>query len=242
LALPFGPFTIEAMQRRVLVVEDEPSIAETILYALRTELFDAVHHETGNDALAALAKETFDCVILDVGLPDISGFDVCQRLRQHSQVPVIFLTARDGEIDRVLGLEIGGDDYVPKPFSPRELVARVRAILRRAPASPKTETLTTKLAPNDPLHHDERRKVIHCHGKALDLSRNEYTLLLTFMKYPGRVLSREELLDLAWPDPGSVTDRTVDAHIKSLRAKIRDAVPDFDPIETRRGLGYALKE
>lgn len=228
------------MQRRVLVVEDEPSIAETILYALRTEHFDAEHCETGGDALAALAERPFDCVILDVGLPDISGFDVCQRMRQFSQVPVIFLTARDGELDRVLGLEIGGDDYVPKPFSPRELVARVRAILRRA--QPATAAPVVNNGPVPVLSHDEMRRIIHCHGKALDLSRNEYQLLLTFMLNPGRVLSREQLLDLAWPDPGAVTDRTVDAHIKSLRAKIREAVPDCDPIETRRGMGYALKE
>lgn len=232
---------LAAMQRRVLVVEDEPSIAETILYALRTELFDAQLCETGGEAVALLAKEKFDCVILDVGLPDISGFDVCRRVREHSQVPVIFLTARDGELDRVLGLELGGDDYVPKPFSPRELVARVRAILRRSNGNGKG-TSEVKTTLKEPLHHDEKRKVIHCHGKALELSRNEYALMLTFMKHPGRVLSREELLELAWPDPGAVTDRTVDAHVKSLRAKIREAVPEFDPIETRRGLGYALKE
>ena len=234
------------MQRRVLVVEDEPSIAETILYALRTELFDALLCETGGEAVELLAKESFDCVILDVGLPDISGFDVCKRVREHSQVPVIFLTARDGELDRVLGLELGGDDYVAKPFSPRELVARVRAILRRANGvangngvhHPEAAEASTPPL----LRHDEKRKTIHCHGKALDLSRNEYALLLTLMRYPGRVLSREELLQLAWPDPGAVTDRTVDAHVKSLRAKIREAVPECDPIETRRGLGYALKE
>ena len=235
------------MQRRVLVVEDEPSIAETILYALRTELFEAVHRETGMEALAALRSEAFDCVVLDVGLPDISGFDVCRQLRQHSSVPVIFLTARDGELDRVLGLELGGDDYVPKPFSPRELAARVRAILRRsqpvvtgAPLPPQAKPPSDAAAPA--LTHDERRKVISCHGAALDLSRNEYHLLLSLLQHPGRVFTREQLLEIAWPDPGAVTDRTVDAHIRSVRAKIRDAVPDFDPIETRRGLGYALKE
>jgi two-component system catabolic regulation response regulator CreB len=229
------------MQRRVLVVEDEPSIAETILYALRTEHFEARHCDTGTDALALLSSQPFDCVILDVGLPDISGFDVCQRMRRHTQVPVIFLTARDGELDRVLGLEIGGDDYVPKPFSPRELVARVRAVLRRTQSTLAAGD-AAPAAPAPVLSHDDKRKTIHCHGKALDLSRNEYQLLLTFMLHPGRVLSREQLLDLAWPDPGAVTDRTVDAHIKSLRAKIREAVPECDPIETRRGLGYALKE
>jgi two-component system catabolic regulation response regulator CreB len=236
------------MLRRILVVEDEPSIAETILYALRTEHFEAQHCETGGDAVNVLAKEAFDCVILDVGLPDISGFDVCRRVREHSQVPVIFLTARDGEIDRVLGLELGGDDYVPKPFSPRELVARVRAILRRANANGAAAPLASSAAkPAEAgkpaaLIHDDRRKVIHCHGIALDLSRNEYALLLTLLRHPGRVFSRDELLELAWPDPGAVTDRTVDAHIKSVRAKIREANPDYDPIETRRGLGYALRE
>lgn len=235
------------MLRRILVVEDEPSIAETILYALRTEHFEARHCETGGDAVSVLAKEAFDCVILDVGLPDISGFDVCRRVREHSQVPVIFLTARDGEIDRVLGLELGGDDYVAKPFSPRELVARVRAILRRSNGNGSTTPMvpaaeSTQNVKPAALLHDDRRKVIHCHGVALDLSRNEYALLLTLLRHPGRVFSRDELLELAWPDPGAVTDRTVDAHIKSVRAKIREATPDYDPIETRRGLGYALRE
>lgn len=232
------------MQRRVLVVEDEPSIAETILYALRTELFEAVHKETGTEALEALRTEVFDCVILDVGLPDISGFDVCRQLRQFSTVPVIFLTARDGELDRVLGLELGGDDYVPKPFSPRELAARVRAILRRSqPAPAGTSPVEPVPAPSaQSLAHDDRRKVISCHGTVLDLSRNEYHLLLALLQNPGRVFTREQLLAHAWPDPGAVTDRTVDAHIRSVRAKIREAAPDFDPIETRRGLGYALKE
>ena len=228
------------MQRRVLVVEDEPSIADTLVYALRTEHFDVMHCGTGYDALNAVQQSAFDCLILDVGLPDISGFDVCRRLRQHSQVPVIFLTARDGEIDRVLGLELGGDDYVLKPFSPRELVARVRAILRRAqPMVATTEPLATK---PEALAHDDRRKVILCHGHALDLARNEYHLLLALMQHPGRVLSRDQLLEIAWPDPGAVTDRTVDAHVKSVRAKIQTVAPGFDPIETRRGLGYALKE
>ncbi len=233
------------MLRRILVVEDEPSIAETILYALRTEHFDAHHRETGVEAVDLLAKEPFDCVILDVGLPDISGFDVCRRVREHSQVPVIFLTARDGEIDRVLGLELGGDDYVPKPFSPRELVARVRAILRRANGGNGGDAApTVAVAESKPqaLTHDERRKVIHCHGLPLDLSRNEYALLLTLLRHPGRVFSRDELLELAWPDPGAVTDRTVDAHVKSVRAKIREVAAGYDPIETRRGLGYALRE
>ncbi len=229
------------MSRRVLVVEDEPSIAETIWYALRTEGFEVADAATGGEALAKLATETFDCVILDVGLPDMSGFDVCRTLRQTTAVPILFLTARDGEIDRIVGLELGADDYVPKPFSPRELAARVRAILRRTHGTPQAAPLTSKPAPASTLDHDPIRKLIRCGGQPLDLSRNEYHLLLALMKNPGRVLTRDQLMDLAWQDPGTASDRTVDAHIKSVRSKIRTLTPDFDPIETRRGLGYALR-
>jgi len=229
------------MSRRVLVVEDEPSIAETIWYALRTEGFEVADAATGGEALAKLAAETFDCVILDVGLPDMSGFDVCRTLRQTTAVPILFLTARDGEIDRIVGLELGADDYVPKPFSPRELAARVRAILRRSHGTPQAPPHTSKPAPASTLDHDPNRKLIHCGGQPLDLSRNEYHLLLALMKNPGRVLTRDQLMDLAWQDPGTASDRTVDAHIKSVRSKIRTLTPDFDPIETRRGLGYALR-
>ncbi|MDH4475122.1 MAG: two-component system response regulator CreB [Verrucomicrobiaceae bacterium] len=230
------------MSRRVLVVEDEPSIAETIWYALRTEGFDVSDAATGGDALSKLASESFDCLILDVGLPDMSGFDVCRTLRQSSSVPILFLTARDSEIDRIVGLELGADDYVAKPFSPRELAARVRAILRRTNATPKASPPTPNTAPPSTLDHDPLRKVIRCAGQSLDLSRNEYHLLLALMKNPGRVLTRDQLMDLAWQDPGTASDRTVDAHIKSVRSKIRALTPDFDPIETRRGLGYALRE
>jgi two-component system, OmpR family, catabolic regulation response regulator CreB len=232
------------MPRRVLVVEDEPSIAETIWYALRTEGFDVSDAATGGDALAKLASESFDCLILDVGLPDMSGFDVCRTLRQSSSVPILFLTARDGEIDRIVGLELGADDYVAKPFSPRELAARVRAILRRTNGNPLNHANTAPTPPpgTTTLDHDPLRKVIRCAGQSLDLSRNEYHLLLALMKNPGRVLTRDQLMDLAWQDPGTASDRTVDAHIKSVRSKIRTLAPDFDPIETRRGLGYALRD
>jgi two-component system catabolic regulation response regulator CreB len=232
------------MSRRVLVVEDEPSIAETIWYALRTEGFDVSDAATGGDALTKLASESFDCLILDVGLPDMSGFDVCRTLRQTSSVPILFLTARDGEIDRIVGLELGADDYVAKPFSPRELAARVRAILRRTNSNTLSPSTTApNPSPNaNTLDHDPVRKVIRCAGQSLDLSRNEYHLLLALMKNPGRVLTRDQLMDLAWQDPGTASDRTVDAHIKSVRSKIRTLAPDFDPIETRRGLGYALRD
>lgn len=226
---------------RVLLVEDEPAIADTLVYALQTDRFVVTHALTGNDALKRLDDEGFDFVILDVGLPDMTGFDVCRKLRESSAVPVLFLTARDGEIDRILGLEIGGDDYVTKPFSPREITARVRAILRRGTAmdlkSPAPATVKSLKA----LHHDAVAMRIHCHGICLDLTAHEYKLLLVLLENQGRVFTRDQLLEKAWYDPGAVTDRTVDAHIKSVRAKLRHASPGAeDLIQTRRGLGYVL--
>ena len=222
----------------VLLVEDEPAIADTLVYALKTECFEVRHALTGQEALDAFSETPYEFVILDIGLPDMTGLDVCRKLREASTVPVLFLTARDGEVDRILGLELGGDDYVTKPFSPREIVARIRAILRRS-SGPATPGTPQKAAPEGPLHHDASAMRIHCHGTELDLTAHEYKLLLVFIKNPRRVLTRDQLLDHAWADPGAVTDRTIDAHIKSIRAKLRAAkagAEDF--IQTRRGLGY----
>ncbi|MFD0893516.1 two-component system response regulator CreB [Luteolibacter ambystomatis] len=230
---------------RVLLVEDEPAIADTLVYALETERLEVTHALTGSEALDAFAEKKHDFVILDIGLPDITGLDVCRKLRESSTVPILFLTARDGEIDRILGLELGGDDYVTKPFSPREIVARVRAILRRAGGNGETTapsgTAPTVAAPATALHHDTSAMRIHCHGKALDLTAHEYKLLLVLLSHPGRVFTRDQLLDRAWEDPGAVTDRTVDAHVKSIRSKLRAArIGAEDYIQTRRGLGYLL--
>ena len=225
----------------VLLVEDEPAIADTLVYALETECFTVTHALTGNDALAAASKERHDFAILDIGLPDITGLDVCRILRQTSSIPVLFLTARDAEVDRILGLELGGDDYVTKPFSPREIVARVRAILRRS-ANPNHAQARPPLAQTGPgLHHDTSSMRIHFNGSSLDLTAHEYKLLLVLMEKPGRIFTRDQLLDHAWQDPGAVTDRTVDAHIKSIRAKLRCACAGAENmIETRRGLGYGI--
>jgi len=226
---------------RVLLVEDEPAIADTLVYALQTDRFVVTHALTGTDALKRLDDEGFDFVILDVGLPDMTGFDVCRKLRESSAVPVLFLTARDGEIDRILGLEIGGDDYVTKPFSPREITARVRAILRRGTAMDLKSPAPAAVRSLKPLHHDAAAMRIHCHGICLDLTAHEYKLLLVLLENQGRVFTRDQLLEKAWYDPGAVTDRTVDAHIKTVRAKLRHASPGAeDLIQTRRGLGYVL--
>lgn len=225
---------------RVLLVEDEPAIADTLVYALETECFEVRHALTGAEALAAAARETFDFAILDIGLPDMTGLDVCRRLRENSVIPVLFLTARAGEVDRILGLELGGDDYVTKPFSPREIVARVRAILRRSQPSPMPQAEPI-VGEGKVLHHDSAAMRVHCHGEPLDLTAHEYKLLLVLLGRPGRVFTRDQLLEYAWQDPGAVTDRTIDAHVKSIRAKLRAVrVGAEDLIQTRRGLGYLL--
>jgi two-component system catabolic regulation response regulator CreB len=233
-----------ARMTKVLLVEDEPAIADTLVYAMETERFEVTHVLTGHDALAKIAAHRYDFMILDVGLPDMTGFEVCRKLRESSSVPVLFLTARDGEIDRILGLEIGGDDYVTKPFSPREIAARVRAILRRTTPSetpPTQEARTFQPSGSKMLEHDPAAMRIHCHGACLDLTAHEYKLLLVLLENKGRVLTRDQLLEKAWYDPGAVTDRTVDAHVKTLRAKLRLARKGAeDMIQTRRGLGYVL--
>ena len=221
----------------VLIVEDEPGIADTLQYALRTDGFEPRWCATGEAALEQAADVAL--VILDVGLPDISGFELFKRLRaQREDLPVLFLTARGDEIDRVVGLELGADDYITKPFSPRELVARVRSVLRRSAgkASPAPATAPA------PLHCDEGRRQIRYYGRALDLSRYEYGLLKTLLSRPGFVFTRERLLDLVWDDANESLDRTVDAHVKTLRAKLKAVAPELEPIRTHRGVGYALAE
>jgi two-component system catabolic regulation response regulator CreB len=225
------------VRQTILVVEDEASIAETIVYALQTEGFSPVWKTTGREALAAVEVHPIALVVLDVGLPDMSGFDVCRELRRRQTVPVIFLTARSGEVDKVVGLELGADDYLAKPFSPRELTARVRAVLRRANGSGNGPPTTAGL-----WQHDETRCRISYRGCALDLTRNEYRLLGALLASPGRVFSRDQLMTAAWDDPGAALDRTVDAHVKMLRTKLREVAPGADPIVTHRGLGYSLRE
>lgn len=232
---------MQGARPQVLIVEDEPGIADTLQYALRTDGFDPHWVGTGEAALARQRSEPAQIVILDVGLPDLNGFEVFKRMRAFSDVPVVFLTARADEIDRVVGLELGADDYVAKPFSPRELVARLRTILRRA-ARAAAATTTPAAAPATPFQLDEGRRQIRFYGRPLELSRYEYGLLKTFVEHPGHVFTREVLLDKVWDDHAESLDRTVDAHVKTLRAKLKAVAPQVDPIVTHRGTGYALAE
>ncbi len=239
----------------ILIIEDEPAIADTLIYALKTEGFAPEWCATGRAGLVALAIRPFALVVLDVGLPDGNGFEICKQIRARSPVPVIFLTARNTELDRVLGLELGGDDYLAKPFSPRELTARVKAVLRRTQANPAVPVVTPASGAPALCHPmndkpsgsgaewvvDEERYVIRFRSVALDLTRYEFRLLKAFVAKPGRVFSRDQLMAAAWEDPGASLDRTVDAHVKTLRAKLRAVAPDVDPIQTHRGLGYSLR-
>ncbi|MBI3897442.1 MAG: two-component system response regulator CreB [Gammaproteobacteria bacterium] len=225
------------MKPRILVVEDEPSIADIIRYALATDGFEPVLCRTGTEALTKLAEQAVALIVLDVGLPDTNGFDLFKRIQAHTDTPVMFLTARDDEIDRVVGLELGADDYVAKPFSPRELMARVRTILRRVQ---KGAPAPASVAPAIAI--DDVRRRIHYYGCVLELSRYEYGLLKALAGAPGRVFTRDELLERVWTEPGESFDRTVDTHIKTLRAKLHAIAPQLEPIRTHRGVGYAFAD
>jgi len=246
----------------ILLVEDESSIADTIIYALKADGFDVVWVSLGQEALEQLSlvatesaektqtsQSVFSLVLLDVGLPDISGFEVCKLIRAQHTLPVVFLTARGDEIDRVVGLEIGADDYVVKPFSPRELVARVRAILRRGPliesanisseqSSACKDASVNKLASEFVI--DEASRAISFYGQSLDLTRYEYGMLVFLLSRAGHVFTREQLLDAVWVEPEASYDRVVDTHIKTLRAKLRAVNSLVDPLKTHRGVGYSI--
>jgi len=228
---------------RILLVEDEPGIADTIRYVLDSQGFEPLWCATGTDALDQL-DDSIALIILDVGLPDINGFDLFRQIQGRCQVPVVFLTARSDEIDRIVGLELGADDYIAKPFSPRELAARVRTILRRSSRVPVSgNSAQAESSPGTlPLQIDEERRQIRFHGRLLDLSRYEYGILRLLLSRPGRVYTRDELLYQVWGNPEDSNDRTVDAHIKLLRQKLKVVRPEGEVIRTHRGIGYSLSE
>lgn len=243
----------------ILIVEDESSIADTLTYALEKDYFQVTWLETAQAAMQALnqgsAQTPFDLVILDVGLPDMSGFDVLRTLRQQSQLPVIMLTARSEEIDRILGLEIGADDYVTKPFSPREVVARVKAVLKRLtlaaslPVPPRAmtadtpplSTTTANVRRHGALQLDSDTRQVQFHQQPVQLTLAEFGLLEALLKANGRVLTRPQLMESIWTPNHPSDERVIDTHIKTLRAKLRDIHQQDDPIQTHRGVGYSLK-
>lgn len=222
----------------ILIVEDEVAIADTLIYALHSEGFTTTWLELGQAAVAHQRSTPADLIILDVGLPDISGFETCKQLRRFSDVPVMFLTARNAEIDRVVGLEIGADDYVVKPFSPREVAARVKAILKRM--LPRELPVAVPVSGNGPFQVDLERLQISYRQQPLSLTRHEFRLLHCLLEQPERVFSREQLLDALGVVADAGYERNIDSHIKSLRAKLRAVAADAEPIQTHRGIGYSF--
>jgi two-component system catabolic regulation response regulator CreB len=223
--------------RQVLVVEDEVAIADTLLFALSSEGFGARRVALAGEALQLLRSDAYDLVILDVGLPDMTGFEACKQLRRFSSIPVMFLTARGEEIDRVVGLEIGADDYVVKPFSPREVVARVRAILKRSTATP----VQADAGAAEEFVVDMGRLSIRYRGQPLKLTAIEFRLLQHLVSQPRQVQSREQLLGALGIAHDAGYERNIDTHIKALRAKLREVAPDHEPIQTHRGFGYSYQ-
>jgi two-component system, OmpR family, response regulator RegX3 len=224
---------------RVLVVEDEESFSDALSYMLRREGFDAVVAATGPDALAEFDRGGADIVLLDLMLPGLSGTEVCRALRSRSNVPIIMLTAKDGEIDKVVGLELGADDYVTKPYSARELVARIRAVLRRrSDSEPAAEGVVLEAGP---VRMDVDRHVVSVDGELVALPLKEFDLLEFLMRNAGRVLTRGQLIDRVWGADYVGDTKTLDVHVKRLRAKLEPdpATPKY--LLTVRGLGYKLE-
>lgn len=219
----------------ILIVEDEQAIADLIRAYLRREGFEAVWVSSGEQALVELPRRPVSLVVLDIGLPGMDGFEVCRRLRARTAVPILMLSARDDEIDRVSGLEAGADDYVVKPFSPRELVARVKAILRRSAGGGGHAALGGVLRVGEVTLDRDARKAT-AGERQLDLTAREFELLAALLSHPGVVLSRDRLLELVWQGHFAGGTRTVDVHVAQLRAKLD--LPGF--IETVRGAGYKV--
>ncbi len=216
----------------IVVVDDEPNIADLVGMYLEREGYRVLKAPTGDDGLQAFQQHRPRLMILDVGLPDIDGLELCKRIRQTSQVPVIFLTARDGEVDRVLGLELGGDDYLTKPFSPAELVARVKAVLRRVDGA-----ATAEIVQVGTVAVDAGRREVRVGDTTVDLTAKEFELLRYLAERPGLALSRQQILDGVWGHDWYGDARTVDVHIAQVRKKLGDAID----IRTVRGVGYRLE-
>ena len=224
------------MKHRILIVDDEPAISDNIQFVLESEGLETVRVATGLAATPIIDEDTIDLIILDIGLPDINGLDLLKDIRRTRATPIILLTARTAEIDRVLGLEIGADDYIAKPFSPRELAARVKAVLRRCQRTTASKSTVEAFAVNT------SKRAIAFFGTPLELSKYEYEILRRFIERKGHVFSREQLMNLVWEQPETSLDRTIDAHIKNIRAKLRAVRPDIEPIVTHRGSGYSLRD
>jgi two-component system response regulator RegX3 len=223
---------------RVLVVEDEESFSDALSYMLRREGYEVEIADTGPDALSAFDRAGADLVLLDLMLPGLSGTEVCRELRNRSKVPIIMVTARDTEVDKVVGLELGADDYVTKPFSSRELIARVRAVLRRGG---EADELITNTVEAGPVRMDVERHVVSVDGQHVSMPLKEFDLLELLLRNSGRVLTRGQLIDRVWGSDYVGDTKTLDVHVKRLRAKIEPDPGNPKHLVTVRGLGYKFE-
>ena len=223
----------------ILIIEDEVALAEIVVDYLVREGFSCIHHTTGINCVDTINNKNIDLVLLDVMLPDMDGFEICKMIRKTLSTPIIMVTARVEEIDRLIGLELGADDYICKPFSPREVVARVKTVLRRQPQK-STAPLTTQLPATDKLIIDPDAYCAYIFGKRLECTPSEFKLLATLASRPGKVWSREQLLNV-FNDEKNIFDRTIDSHIKNIRKKLLSIAPEQDIIQSVYGVGYRLE-
>jgi DNA-binding response OmpR family regulator len=226
------------MSRKILVADDEQHIVETISAYLKNEGFEVVVARNGRDALFTFRHEKPDLVILDVNMPEMDGWQVARMIRKESDVPLVFLTARDDDIDQITGLEIGADEYVTKPFSPRVVVARVRALIRRSYGDLAAESTLWRVGE---IELDTETRMVTLGGQRIDLTPSEFSLLQTFIMRPGRVFTRMELLDHLQGEAYAAYERTIDVHVKNLRIKIEDDPRHPHFIETVYGVGYRMR-
>ncbi len=226
-------------QTDILVVDDDDHLREVVRYALAREGYGVREAADGRAALDALAEQPADLVVLDVLMPELDGLEVCRELRRTSDVPILFLSSRGEELDKVLGLEMGGDDYLTKPFSPRELVSRIRAVLRRARPAPRQAPGEHAYQCGD-IRLDAEQHRVWAGAEEIALTVTEFRILAVLMKRPGRAWDREQLADRAYPDARHVSERTLDSHVRRIRHKFREH--ELDPVETVHGLGYRLRE
>ena len=221
--------------KHVLIVEDEKKLADILIAYLNKEQFRVTHYESGSSVSDWIKNNQPNIILLDLMLPDVNGKDLCKEIRQFSTVPIIMVTAMIDEIDRLIGLELGADDYVCKPFSPKEVVARVKAVLRRSEGDFNQGEIYDAFEVNDETYS------IKLHGDRLDLTPVEFRLLKMFIQSPGRVFNRDQILDNIFEDGRIVLDRTVDTHVKNLRHKLKTASPEHDYVRSVYGIGYSFE-
>ena len=226
---------------RILLVDDEQAVQTLLTYPLRRDGYEVIAAQDGQEALRRFAEQRFDLVVLDLMLPKLDGIEVCRRMRSRSQVPIIMLTAKGDEIDKVVGLEMGADDYITKPFSMREFRSRVKAALRRSRMPGAQEAVAEPIRSGD-LHIDFERRTVTVRGEPIRLTYVEFEILAALARAPGRVLSRESLLEHVWGDSDYRDPRTVDVHIRHLREKIETESRSPEFLLTVRGVGYRFRE